>query len=56
MKRHKVLFVIESLGGGGAEKVLTTLLRHLDYSKFEVGLLSIAVHYHLKANWAGGTG
>lgn len=42
MKKHKVLFVIESLGGGGAEKVLTTLLRHLDYSKFEVGLLSIA--------------
>lgn len=42
MKRHKVLFVIESLGGGGAEKVLTTLLRHLDYSRFEVGLLSVA--------------
>ncbi len=41
MKKHKVLFVIESLGGGGAEKVLTTLLRHLDYDKFEVGLLSI---------------
>lgn len=42
MKRHKVLFVIESLGGGGAEKVLTTLLRHLDCSRFEVGLLSVA--------------
>ncbi len=41
MKKHKVLFVIESLGGGGAEKVLMTLLRHLDYDKFEVGLLSI---------------
>lgn len=41
MKKHKVLFVIESLAGGGAEKVLTTLLRHLDYDRFDVGLLAI---------------
>lgn len=41
MKKRKVLFVIESLSGGGAEKVLTTLLRHIDYNRLEVGLLSI---------------
>ncbi len=40
MKR-KLLFLIESLSGGGAEKVLTTLLQHLDYSKFDVTLCCI---------------
>ena len=40
MKR-KLLFLIESLSGGGAEKVLSTLLQHLDYSKFEVTLCCI---------------
>ena len=34
--RRKVLFFIESLAGGGAEKVLTTLVQHLDRSKFDV--------------------
>ena len=33
---RKVLFFIESLAGGGAEKVLTTLVQHLDRSKFDV--------------------
>ena len=37
----KILFLIESLSGGGAEKVLTTLLQHLDYSKFDVTLCCI---------------
>lgn len=32
----KVLFLIESLAGGGAEKVLATLVQHLDKSKFDV--------------------
>lgn len=32
----KVLFLIESLAGGGAEKVLSTLVQHLDKSKFDV--------------------
>lgn len=40
MKRH-VLFFVESFSGGGAEKVLTILLRHLDYSKSSVTLLSL---------------
>lgn len=41
MKQIKLLFLIESLSGGGAEKVLSTLLQHLDYSKFEVTLCCI---------------
>lgn len=41
MKKRSILFVIESLSGGGAEKVLVTLLRHLDYSKFAVTLCCI---------------
>lgn len=39
--KYKLLFLIESLSGGGAEKVLSTLLQHLDYSKFEVNLCCI---------------
>ncbi len=35
MKR-KVLFLIESLSGGGAEKVLTVILKYFDYEKYEV--------------------
>lgn len=34
--RRKVFFFIESLAGGGAEKVLATLVQHLDKSKFDV--------------------
>lgn len=32
----KVLFFIESLGGGGAEKVLIDLVNHMDRSRFEI--------------------
>lgn len=47
--KHKVLFFIESLSGGGAEQVLVTLLRHLNYSRFEVTLMTVAdVGVHLK--------
>lgn len=35
-KKSKILFFVESLAGGGAEKVLTTLVQHLDKSKFDV--------------------
>lgn len=38
MKR--ILFFLESLSGGGAEKVLVTILHHLDYSKYDVTLLT----------------
>lgn len=32
----KILFFIETLGGGGAEKVLCDLVNHMDRSKFDV--------------------
>lgn len=36
-----VLFFVESLSVGGAEKVLTTLLRHLDPAKYQITLLTL---------------
>ena len=36
------MFLIESLSGGGAEKVLVTLLKHLDKSRFDVTLCCIS--------------
>jgi len=36
--RRKVLFLIPTLTGGGAERVIVTLLRHLDRAKFEPSL------------------
>ena len=41
MTKHKVLFLIESLSGGGAEKILTTLLQHINYNYFDVTLCCI---------------
>lgn len=34
-RRRRVLFLIPTLTGGGAERVLLTLLRHLDRSRFQ---------------------
>jgi glycosyltransferase involved in cell wall biosynthesis len=34
-ERKRILFLLPSLTGGGAERVFTTLLRHLDRSRFE---------------------
>lgn len=42
MTRRKVLFLIESLAGGGAEKVLTTLVQHIDKDKFDVTVCAIS--------------
>lgn len=39
--KHKVVFFVNSLYGGGAEKVLQTLLRFLDRQKFEITLYSL---------------
>lgn len=39
--KRKVLFLIESLAGGGAEKVLTTLVKHIDPSKFDVSVCTV---------------
>jgi len=36
-----ILFLIESLSGGGAEKVLSVLLKHIDKTKFNITLCTI---------------
>ena len=41
MKR-RILFLIESLSGGGAEKVLSTIVQNIDTSRFEILVCSIA--------------
>ncbi|WP_158094859.1 glycosyltransferase [Olsenella sp. An285] len=38
MRKTKLLFIMESLGIGGAEKSLLTLLSKLDYDRFDVSL------------------
>lgn len=38
----KILFFIESLAGGGAEKVLSDLVCNLDQTKYEVTVISVA--------------
>lgn len=46
--KKKILFFIESLSGGGAEQVLVTMLRHFDYAKYDVTLLTVSdVGVHL---------
>lgn len=42
MNKRRVLFLIESLAGGGAEKVLTTLVQHIDKERFDVTVCSIS--------------
>ncbi len=39
--KKKILFITESLAGGGAEKVLAVLLKHFDYQKYEVTVCPI---------------
>lgn len=41
MPKQKLLFLIESLSGGGAEKVLSVLLKHIDKTKFDITLCTI---------------
>ena len=36
--KKKILFIMGSLGGGGAEKVLITLLHFFDYTRYDVDL------------------
>lgn len=36
--RRKILFIMSSLDGGGAEKVLVTMLKNFDYDRFDVDL------------------
>ena len=46
----RVLFFIESLSGGGAEKVLVTILKHFDYSRYDVTLMPLVDTGVLKAD------
>lgn len=39
--KTRLLIIHESMGGGGAERVLSTILRNIDRSRFEVTLLLI---------------
>lgn len=39
--KRKILFLIPSLNGGGAERTLINLLQKLDYSKFDVELVVV---------------
>ncbi|QIU95145.1 glycosyltransferase [Bacteroides faecium] len=39
--RRKILFFIESLAGGGAEKVLVTLLKKLNLSNYDIQLVTL---------------
>lgn len=38
----KILFFIESLAGGGAEKVLSTLVKHFDHTRYDVTVCAIS--------------
>ena len=40
--KYKILFLIESLAGGGAEKVLITLLQHINYNHFDITLCCVS--------------
>ena len=40
--KQSVLFFIESLSGGGAEKVLSDLVSNLDQTKYDVTVISVA--------------
>jgi len=40
MKKIKVLFIVNSLAGGGAERVLSYILNNLDRNKFEISLIT----------------
>ncbi|KAA8808143.1 glycosyltransferase [Lactobacillus crispatus] len=41
MKKKKVLFLIHTLGGGGAEKVLVNLVNNLDRKKYDITVMTI---------------
>lgn len=39
--KKKVLFAIESLAGGGAEKILATIVKNIDKTKFDITVLTV---------------
>jgi glycosyltransferase involved in cell wall biosynthesis len=46
----RVLFVIPTLHGGGAERVVVTILRHLDRNRFRPTLVVVDLHGEVYAN------
>lgn len=44
MKKKKILFLMPSLVGGGAENALIKFLKNFDYQKYEVTLLLVCYH------------
>ena len=42
--KKRIQFIITSLAGGGAEKVLMTMLHNFDYEKFDVTLCVVSKH------------
>lgn len=42
MQRKKILFLAESLNVGGAEKALVSLVKHIDYSRYDITLTLIS--------------
>lgn len=41
MALQKILFVIESFAGGGAEKVLSTIAKNFDHTKYDITVFSL---------------
>lgn len=41
MSKTKILFIVPSMRGGGAERVISTLLQHIDKNKFDLNLALI---------------
>lgn len=41
MPKRKVLFIHETMSGGGAERVFLDLLHHMDYTRYDVSLLLV---------------
>ena len=39
--KHKILFLIQDLGGGGAEKVLVNLVNHMNEEQFDITVMAL---------------
>ena len=61
MQKKKILFMIHDLGPGGAEKVLVSLVNHMDRSRYDITVVSLfgggvneqflASHIHYRTVW-----
>ena len=43
MKKTKVLFLIHTLGGGGAERALVNLVNNMDKQKYDITIETIEI-------------